>query len=139
MATDTAWELGAQRFESCEGGYRGVGEQQKRRRGTREGIPFSPPPARPRKPLKSTEEVMAIARVPEVLLDTCRVTCGVGGVAPMKQAVRAVLRSSLWRFCGLVPLDALKQCCEETVRFMDLTLFSQVPGEAPSHRTAPFC
>jgi hypothetical protein len=93
-------------------------------------------PSTRHKSLRSTAEVMAIADVSEEELKMCHVTCGVGGVVPLQQAVRRCLRDVVRRYSGILSMDALRECCQQAVELEDRFFFGAAP-RVPLHQGSP--
>ena len=118
-------EKSAQMHSSTSGG---ASSQHKRSRASSDAYDQQPPISQENKPLKSTAEMMALAGMPQEVLDTLNVTCGVREVAQMTEAVRTCLRDTLQKYSGVVPVRVLRQCCLKEVDLIDITMLQDTQG-----------
>jgi hypothetical protein len=96
------------------GGGAGAGKRQRDATGA--------PVATEQKPLKSSEEVMAAVGVTRDIVDSCMLRCGVGGLVPMRGAVRRMLVDTVRRFSALLDANVMRLCMEKVLRTLDRML-----------------
>lgn len=110
-------------YDTGDRGFRNAGidmasDCHSKRRRDASGAPV----ATRRKPLKSTEEVLASVGLTQDVVDSCSLRCGSGGLIPMRQGVRRMLVDTVQRFSGILSVDCMRQCMEKVIQTQDRML-----------------
>ena len=71
------------------------------------------------KPLRSTASLMQASGISDADVTAVQLRCGVGALAPLKETLRKMFKSTVQKYCGIVPLGVLRGCCERHVVYMD--------------------
>jgi hypothetical protein len=99
--------------------------------------PPDTPAATHRTPMKNTDELMASMGITREMLDACQLRCGVGGLVPMRGAVRGMLVESIQRYARILPMRVLQRCMEQ-VADHQIEMFVGVTDGASTEKYSRF-